>query len=81
MDKNEKYLIANTTREEREQIVRDSLSFDAGCEDDYDGMDMYWDYIIGRKELAQINAEFKTEYISELPDEDSGMGCGMGSRR
>ena len=39
------------------------------------------DYIDGVKEIAEVNAEFNARYISEIPDEDSGMSCGMGMRR
>ena len=39
------------------------------------------DYIDGIKEISEVNAEFNARYISEIPDEDSGMSCGMGMRR
>lgn len=73
---NDKYLIANTTKEQREQIVRDSLGYGIGCEDADDGYEMYYDYIAGKKELSQINAEYKANYVTELKDE-TRPGCGM----
>ena len=44
----EEYLIKNTTREQREQIVKDSLGYsELGCDDAMDGYDMYLPYIEG----------------------------------
>lgn len=54
--------IANTTWEERKQIVYDSLGNDASPEEMEELIDMYWDYIEGKKELAQINAEMQVDY-------------------
>ncbi|MBD9209046.1 MAG: hypothetical protein EGQ30_06700 [Clostridiales bacterium] len=66
MDKKDKYLIKNTTRAEREEIVRRSLGVDgcsgcAGCEGVGcgDAFEMYKDYIEGRKELSEINKTVK----------------------
>lgn len=55
-----KYLIAETTKEEREQIVKDSLgNMEASCDGCMAGLaEMYQDYIDGKKELRQINMEF-----------------------
>lgn len=65
---NEKFLIANTTREQREAYVKESLGYsDVGCEGcgaSY-GYDLYEDYIDGKKELAEITMSFRTSYISE----------------
>ena len=62
MDKKEKYLIKNTTRARREEIVRMPLGGDvcsgcAGCEGVGCGnvLEMYKDYIEGKKELSEIN--------------------------
>ena len=44
-------------------------------------LEFFRDYIDGVKEIAEVNAEFNARYISEIPDEDSGMSCGMGMRR
>ena len=51
-------LIKDTTREERAKIV-------AHC----GSADMYDDYIEGRKELAQINAEYRARYVSDAGPE------------
>jgi hypothetical protein len=61
------YLISETTKEEREQIVRDSLgNIDANCDGCMPGLaDMYQDYIDGVKELREINMEFNARYIKE----------------
>ena len=58
--------IADTTREEREQIVAESIGNIAGlCDGCSPGMiEMYQDYIDGRKELREINAEFRAGYVS-----------------
>ena len=54
------FLIKDTTREEREQIVADSLgNIDAYCDGCMCGItEMYQDYIDGKKELREINMEF-----------------------
>ncbi len=59
------YLISETTREEREKIVADSLGhIEASCDGCMAGLaEMYQDYIDGKKELRQINMEFNTRYI------------------
>lgn len=71
------YLISETTREEREQIVKDSLSnIDASCDGCMAGLaEMYQDYIEGRKELREINMEFRAGYVKndEMPEKS---GCG-----
>ena len=58
--------IADTTREEREQIVAESVGNISGlCDGCSPGIiEMYQDYIEGRKELREINAEFQARYIS-----------------
>ena len=59
------YLISETTREEREKIVADSLgNIEASCDGCMSGLaEMYQEYIDGKKELRQINMEFNTRYI------------------
>ena len=63
----EEYLIKNTTREQREKFVYDSLGCQAGC--DACGIstayDMYQDYIDGKKELKEITMEFSRGYVKE----------------
>ena len=53
-------LIKNTTREEREQIVTDSIgNIDGSCDGCAAGLaEMYQEYIDGRKEIRDINMEF-----------------------
>ena len=63
-----KYLIKDTTREEREWIVRNGLGCDANeCENCSacglygagNMLEVYGPYIEGLKELSEINAEFR----------------------
>jgi hypothetical protein len=70
------YLISETTKEEREQIVKDSLgNIDANCDGCMAGLaEMYQDYIDGRKELRQINMEFNARYIKD-DDMPGRNGC------
>lgn len=72
------YLIKDTTKEEREQIVAESLgNISASCDGCRSGIiEMYQDYIDGRKELRDINMEFHARYVSgnEGPERIS---CGM----
>ena len=71
------YLINETTREEREQIVRDSLgNIEANCDGCMAGLaEMYQDYIEGRKELREINMAFQARYVREEDALKRG-GCG-----
>lgn len=66
MEKPDSYLIQDTTREQREIIVAESLgAIEAGCDGCSAGLaEMYQDYIDGKKELRQINAEFNARYVS-----------------
>ena len=59
-------LIADTTREEREQIVAESIgNIDGACDGCSPGLiGMYQDYIDGRRELREINMEFNARYTS-----------------
>lgn len=59
-------LIKDTTKEEREIIVAESLgNLNGGCDACSAGLsEMYQEYIDGKKELSQINMEFKRGYIS-----------------
>lgn len=66
-------LIKNTTREQREKIVKDALSCGGGVGCDncsscgvygaMDPYDMYLPYIEGKKEIAEITREFNARYI------------------
>jgi hypothetical protein len=66
------YSIKNTTREQREKIIRDSLGCGGGgCENCSacgvygagDPFDMYQPYIDGLKEIEDINREFNARLI------------------
>ena len=59
-------LIKDTTREEREQIVAESLgNINGSCDGCAAGLaDMYQDYIDGKRELKEINMSFRAGYIS-----------------
>ena len=59
-------LIEDTTRAEREQIVAESIGNIEGlCDGCSPGLlRMYQDYIEGRKELREINMEFRARYTS-----------------
>ena len=71
--------ISDTTREERERIVADSIGNISGlCDGCSPGIiEMYRDYIDGRKELREINAEFRAAYMSGTAGPEHG-GCSMG---
>lgn len=60
------YLIKDTTKEERERIVAESLGNISGtCDGCSAGLaDMYQDYIDGKMELREINMAFKARYVS-----------------
>ena len=56
-------LIKDTTEEERIALIREWVPVDDGLNDcEIDLWDMYKDYIDGKKEIAEINAEFQAEY-------------------
>ena len=59
------YLIKDTTKEERKQIVEESLgNISANCDGCMPGLaEIYQDYIDGKKELREINMEFNARYI------------------
>jgi hypothetical protein len=68
----EKLLIKNTTRQERESIVRESLACGSGgCENCSscgvygagDPFDMFQQYIDGLKEIEDINREFNAKFL------------------
>ena len=63
-------LIKDTTREQREEIVRRSMDCGGGCENcsscwlgGGSPWDMYKDYIDGKKEIAEINREYNARYL------------------
>ena len=71
-------LIADTTREERERIVAESVGNTEGlCDGCAPGiMEIYQDYIDGKKELREVNAEFRARYMSGAQGPERA-GCGM----
>ncbi len=73
------YLIKDTTKEEREQIVKDSLgNIEANCDGCMAGLaEMYQDYIDGKKELREINMEFNARYVKDDNMEGRGRSCVM----
>lgn len=73
------YLISETTREERERIVSESLGYvDIDCEGSMSGLvDMYTDYIDGKRELRDINMEFNANYVHDEDDMPGRRSCMM----
>ncbi len=70
--------IADTTKEERERIVAESIGNISGlCDGCSPGiLEMYQEYIDGKKELREINAEFRARYMSGAAGPERG-GCGL----
>ena len=71
-------LIADTTKEEREKIVAESIgNIDGSCDGCMAGLiDMYQDYIDGKREIKEINMAFKAHYESG-EDGPEKTGCGV----
>ena len=73
----ESILIKYTTKEQREQIVAESIgNINGSCDGCAAGLvEMYQDYIDGKKEIREINMEFRAHYESgmEVPEKN---GCG-----
>lgn len=56
-------LIKDTTKEERIALIKSWIPDDDGLNDcEIDLWDMYADYINGKREIAEINMDFKPEY-------------------
>ena len=70
-------LIKDTTKEEREQIVAESIgNINGSCDGCMAGLaDMYQDYIDGKKEIRDINMEFRAAYESGMEAPEKG-NCG-----
>lgn len=68
-------LIKDTTKEEREKIVRESLGdeYDTGCGYESTGIN-YQLYIDGIKELRELNAEANCGFVVAHPEEKQS-GC------
>ena len=75
-----KYLVANTTREEREEIVREALSGCEGCDDNVSDFDwaIYQPYIDGEMELNECTRNYRTKYVVGGMEREERNGCGMG---
>ncbi len=75
----EEYLIKNTTKTQREQIVKDALGYgEVGCDEaagSY-GYDMYQDYIDGIREIDEITRSFRTAYVHGDMDRPERSACG-----
>ena len=71
-------LIKDTTREEREQIVAESIgNINGACDGCAAGLaEMYQDYIEGRMELREVNMAFNARYTSGATGPDRG-SCGF----
>ena len=71
-------LIQDTTREERERIVAESIgNLESACDGCSPGLvEMYQPYIDGKKELREINMEFNARYVSGMDASQRG-GCIM----
>ena len=70
------YLISETTKEERERIVEESIgNINGSCDGCMSGLvEMYQDYIDGKKEIRDINMEFRAHYESGM-DGPTKSGC------
>ncbi len=71
-------LIKDTTREERQKIVEESLgNISANCDGCMAGLaEMYEDYIEGKKEIREINMEFNARYTRGDMDRENKKSCG-----
>ncbi len=67
-------LIKDTTREEREKIVEESIgNINGACDGCMAGLaEMYQDYIEGKKEIRDINMEYRAGYESGMEAPNSG---------
>ena len=70
-------LIKDTTREERERIVAESIGNISGsCDGCMAGLaEMYQEYIDGKKEIREINMAFRANYESGIEGPDK-TNCG-----
>lgn len=74
------YLIKDTTREERAQIVAEALgNIEATCDGCMPGLaEMYQAYIDGDMELRDCNAAFNVRYVSGRQGPERGGSCMRG---
>ena len=80
MEKRKSLLIKDTTREEREQIVAESIgNIDGLCDGCSPGIiEMYQDYIDGKREIRDINMSFNASYVSGADGPTKREGCRWG---
>lgn len=66
------YLIKDTTEEERRKIVEDALgNINSSCDGCMPGLaEMYEEYILGHKEIREINMEFNSGTVRDMERED-----------
>lgn len=66
------FLIKDTTKEEREAIVAESIgNIEGACDGCAPGItEMYQDYIDGKKELREVNMEFNARYTRSMSGPD-----------
>lgn len=73
-----KYLLKDTTKSERIALIKE-WEEESGCESS--GMDLweyFRDYIDGKKEISEINAEYNASYMSEYPEDEYPTGYRRG---
>ena len=72
-------LIKDTTREERQKIVAESLGdeYELGCGYESTGID-YQLYIDGKKELRELNMEARCGFEVAFPQDTPRSGCMRG---
>ena len=70
-------LIKDTTREERERIVAESIGNISGaCDGCMAGLaEMYQDYIDGKREIRDINMDFRAHYESGIDGPEKSNCC------
>ena len=62
----DEYLMANTRKEQRIELIRKWIPDDDGIEDSgMDLWDIYADYINGTREIAEINASMTGTFYTE----------------
>lgn len=62
----DQYLIANTTKQQRIELIRSWTPEDEAMDENcVDLWEMYRDYIEGTKEITECNAAFKANYFCE----------------
>jgi len=60
------YLIADTTKEDRIELIKQWIPDEDGIEDQgMDLWDVYADYINGKREIAEINAGMTGSFYTE----------------